>query len=55
LEKNLLFDGIYPEPDFLNNSEIGQYGEYLYGFFKAPFTGNYKFYLASNDASLFYI
>lgn len=46
----VLEEGFRAEPDTLN--VYGEnYGQYFRGYIRAPRTGNYKFYLASDDCS----
>jgi len=50
----IISDGIRPEP-FTGNGEGLYYGEYYRGYFKATVTGNYRFYLNSDDCSAMWI
>jgi len=54
LDSKIVFDGIYSEPD-VQNTFGSNYGEYFRGFIKAPKTGNYKFYVASDDCAQVYL
>lgn len=56
LDTTTEYDGFLVEDRFMSEPKTGnsygiQYGQVFKGFFKAPATTNYKFYLYSDDSS----
>jgi hypothetical protein len=54
LKELILENVVYPEPQ-ADNSYGTNYGQFWQGFFKAPKTGKYRFYVVSDDCGSIWI